>query len=150
VDAHHRKLRATGTLKNDVIGRVRLVAYWNYVRIMAHADVILDTYPYGGCLTAQEAMSNGKVVVTLPSEYIRGQFTKNIYQQMGTGGEGGWPIADDKRDFVDIAIRVATNEGEYRDGVKAKMREAGESDSVHKIDEVGKEWAEFAMRAVGE
>ena len=67
---------------------------------------------------------------------------------MGEGGEGGWPIAKDERDFVDIAIRVARNEGGYRDGIKGKMRQAWEDDSVHKVDEVGKEWAEFIMRAV--
>jgi predicted O-linked N-acetylglucosamine transferase (SPINDLY family) len=108
---------------------------------MAHASVILDTFPYGGCLTAQEAMSNGKVVVTLPSDYVRGRFTMNLYEQMG--GDVAWPIAADERDFVRVAVRVATDEG-YRKYVRGMLRERWPK--VHK-EELGVEWARFIESA---
>ena len=149
IAGHHAKLRNAGILDVDVLERVRYVAYWNYVRIMAHATIVLDTYPYGGCLTAQEAMSNGKVVVTLPSKFIRGRFTMAIYEQMGkSNAEGGWPIANSKDEYVSIAVKVARNEGGYRDSVKKDMERAWQEESVHKVQQVVTEWASTIKKSV--
>jgi len=127
--------------ERGVVGRERIsfVAYWNYVRVMAHAKVVLDTFPYGGCLTAQEAMSNGKVVVTYPSEFVRGRFTKNIYEQMG---EGEWPIGESVKEFVRLSVRVGRNEGGYRDRVRGMLRERWAT--VHK-QELGVEWGQWVL-----
>jgi len=145
---HEKQRKEGGGLGIDVKGRIRFVAYWNYVRIMAHAVAILDTYPYGGCLTTQEAMSNGKVVVTMPSKYVRGQFTKSIYMQMGDGGEEGWPIAKDEKEYVEIAVKVARDDGGYTKRVKERMRDAWENEGVHRTEKVGREWANTIRRAV--
>ena len=56
---------------------------------LSHA--VLDTYPYGGCLTFLESIAAGKPVVTLPSDYVRGRFSYALYMQVGLGVrvEGG-------------------------------------------------------------
>ena len=37
---------------------------------MNSSDIILDTYPFGGCNSSLEAFSLGKIVITLPSKYL--------------------------------------------------------------------------------
>lgn len=53
----------------EVIDRVRFLArlpYGEYLNLLSLADVILDTVHFGGGVTAYEAFSVGKPVVTLP------------------------------------------------------------------------------------
>jgi len=42
--------------------------------VLTHATAVLDTYPYGGCLTALDALAHAIPIVTLPSPYIRGRY----------------------------------------------------------------------------
>jgi hypothetical protein len=65
-----------------LLRRVRFVHYWNYERVLARAIAVVDTYPYGGCLTALEALSHGVPIITLPAPYLRGRFTAALYEQM--------------------------------------------------------------------
>ncbi|CAM9920099.1 unnamed protein product, partial [Choristocarpus tenellus] len=64
-------------------GRFKIIHHWNYPKILRRASAILDTFPYGGCLTVLEALSNEVPVVTLPSDLVRGRFALAIYHQMG-------------------------------------------------------------------
>ncbi|GMH47262.1 hypothetical protein TrVE_jg10041 [Triparma verrucosa] len=121
---------------SNILGRIRYVSYWNYVRILAHADTILDTYPYGGCLTAQEGLSNGKVVITLPSTYVRGRFAGKILEQMGVPHI----IATDEADYVRKAVKVASD-GAFREALKNDIREGWEN-NIHRDEEVAEEWGE--------
>jgi hypothetical protein len=54
-------------------GRVRLVHHWNYVNALHHATAVLDTWPYGGCLSTLDAWAHAVPVVTLPSHLLRGR-----------------------------------------------------------------------------
>ena len=98
-------------------------------------------------MTAQEGMSNGKVVVTLPGRYVRGRFTKMIYEQMG-GGESreGWaPIARDEEEFVDLAVRLGTNKANVRQEIKAVIN--SKWGQVAKDEESTAEWSALLLRA---
>ena len=72
------------------VSRIKFGAYSSYDKLIIHATVVLDTFPYGGimflyvslrkinafliflgCLTSHEALSNGIPMVTLPPEFIR-------------------------------------------------------------------------------
>lgn len=79
---HHVQKRPTASV---ALGRVRFVHHWNYVRVLRlpHTLAVLDTWPYGGCLTALEALSSGRPVLTLPSNCARGRFALSMYRLMG-------------------------------------------------------------------
>jgi predicted O-linked N-acetylglucosamine transferase (SPINDLY family) len=60
-------------------GRIHLIprrSRIQFLRLMAGADVAMDTYPFGGGVTTLETLAVGTPVVTLPdSRYLRGRFT---------------------------------------------------------------------------
>ena len=39
------------------------------------SDIVLDTYPFGGCNSSLEVFSLGKIIITYPSEFLPGRFT---------------------------------------------------------------------------
>ncbi len=106
----------------EVIDRVRFLArlpYGEYLNLLSLADVILDTVHFGGGVTAYEAFSVGKPVVTLPGEFSRGRLTCAAYQQMGL--DDG--IAVDPEDYIKRALRFAT-ESDYQVEFGRRLREA--------------------------
>eukprot|EP01034_Spumella_vulgaris_P025745 gene25745-32234_t len=65
--------------------------------------VVLDTYPYGGCLTAHDALFNGVPLVTLPAEeFVRGRYALALYEQM----EHTSLIAQNSTQYVELAVRL--------------------------------------------
>ena len=46
-------------------------------------DLLLDTYPFGGCNTDLEGFLYNKISVTKPSEFLAGRFTYGFYKKMG-------------------------------------------------------------------
>jgi predicted O-linked N-acetylglucosamine transferase (SPINDLY family) len=55
----------------------------DFLHLLARADVVLDTNPFGGGSTSYEAFAFGTPVVTLPGQLLRGRITAACYQQMG-------------------------------------------------------------------
>ena len=90
----------------DVAARVRFMPRmdWNdLLSLTANADVVLDTFHFGGGNTTYEALAMGTPVVTLPAKYLRGRFTLGCYRQMGYSD----CIAETPDDFVVRANRLA-------------------------------------------
>merc|ERR1711903_21012 len=55
-----------------------------FLQLLAHAaDVVLDTFPVGGCTTSLQAFSVGRPVLSLPSSQLRGRFTLGMLRRMG-------------------------------------------------------------------
>lgn len=52
-------------------------------KMLAAADVVLDTWPYGGGVTSFEALSVGRPLVTLAYDTMPGRFTYAMYVRMG-------------------------------------------------------------------
>jgi protein O-GlcNAc transferase len=74
----------------------------DFLNVLLLADVILDTWPFGGGNTAYQAFAAGVPVVTLPSAYVRGRSTMALYHQMGVTD----PIAEGPADYIKIALRL--------------------------------------------
>lgn len=77
----------------------------DFLHLQALADVLLDTFPFGGGSTTYEALAFGTPVVTLPGAFLRGRITYACYQQMGVSD----CIASDSADYVRIALRLGTD-----------------------------------------
>ncbi|KAJ8606758.1 hypothetical protein CTAYLR_009570 [Chrysophaeum taylorii] len=119
--------------------RVRVVDYWHYVQALARADVVLDTYPYGGCLTALDALSNSKPFVTLPGPLERGRFAMSIYRQMNLTDF----VAATPADFVRIAANLGKNP-EARRSAAVRIQRA--YPRAHRLAEVAAEWTALFQR----
>jgi predicted O-linked N-acetylglucosamine transferase (SPINDLY family) len=54
----------------------------DFLRLLAHATVILDPFPFGGGNTSLEALAASAPVVTLPSAFLRGRLTLAWYKSL--------------------------------------------------------------------
>ncbi|KAH8061090.1 hypothetical protein JL722_4386 [Aureococcus anophagefferens] len=136
-----RRLRASAAARNraHLLERLRVVDYWNYVNALSNARVALDTYPYGGCLTALDALSNGVPLVVLPGPLERGRHAMSIYGQMNLTDF----VARDAADYVRLAVALATDDDVHARAVgeiRAKYPDA------HRAGDVAAEWAGAFLR----
>lgn len=125
--------------KTALLGRVRVVDYWNYVNAMSNARVILDTHPYGGCLTALDALSNGIPLVVLPGPAERGRHAASIYGQMGVEEF----VAKDAADYVRIVVELGTDDAAHAAAV-ARIRDR--YPAAHRAGPLAAEWAAAFLR----
>jgi predicted O-linked N-acetylglucosamine transferase (SPINDLY family) len=89
----------------DLINRIKLVEFKYYKEVLVKSECVLDTFPYGGCLTAHDALSNGIPMVTMPMEHVRGRYSYGIYRQM----EHTELIARNIYDYIQIAVKILTD-----------------------------------------
>ena len=91
------------------VNRIRLIDRLptpKYHKIISCIDVILDSYPFGGCNTSLDSFNFNKIVVTLPSDKISGRFTHGFYKKMDIM----YPIANNIDDFIDKAYNLASDD----------------------------------------
>src|SRR3546814_9178057 len=62
-----------------VLPRMRLNGFLN---VLALADVVLDTWPFGGGNTSYQSFAMGVPVVTLPGRFMRGRTSLVHYRHM--------------------------------------------------------------------
>jgi predicted O-linked N-acetylglucosamine transferase (SPINDLY family)/GT2 family glycosyltransferase len=79
--------------------------YDAYRRLLAAADVVLDTPHYGAGVTAYDSFSVGAPIVTLPGRFSRGRVVYALYRQMGIDGA----VANDAEGYAELATSIATN-----------------------------------------
>lgn len=105
--------------------RVRVMPWLKYVEgqnLISVADVLLDSYPFGGCNTTIESLYLGKPTVTLPAKYLYGRFSCGFYKHMGITDL----IANDFDDYKRIALKLGRDKV-YRATMSAKIRAAAQS-----------------------
>ena len=102
----YQRIQRRGLQRNLKTDRINFIDYWAYMGALATARVVLDTHPYGGCLTALDALSNGVPLVVLPGPAERGRHAASIYQQMGVSDF----VAANASDYVRIAARQGTDD----------------------------------------
>lgn len=106
-----------------------------YCAYIYACDVILDTFPFGGLISAYDTLSCGRCMVALPGQRI-GKFTEGFYRKMGVKGL----IASDVDDFVEIAYSIANND-DYRD--KKEKEILANLYKIHEDEASVTEWRDF-------
>ncbi len=87
--------------------------------LYALSDVILDSYPAGGCTTTREVLAIGKALVTLPARFLGGRWSYAYYHIMGDDVLNRLVIAESPEEYVMLAVKLGTsaeirNEAERR------------------------------------
>ncbi len=78
----------------------------DYLKLLATADVALDTVHYcGGANSVYDALAVGTPVVTLPGNLHRGRYTLAAYRTMGMAA----CIANSAAEYVESALRLASD-----------------------------------------
>jgi predicted O-linked N-acetylglucosamine transferase (SPINDLY family) len=131
---------------DGVMDRVRFiprVSVERFLGIMASADVLLDTWPFGGGNTSYQGFAAGVPIVTLPGEYLRGRGTLALYRHMGFMD----CVADTPERYVDIAVRLGTDP-EFHRRMSALIRER--CDVLFDDEHVGRDLARFLLEVAAE
>ena len=136
----YQRIQRRGLERNLKTDRIHFIDYWAYMGALATARVVLDTHPYGGCLTALDALSNGVPLVVLPGPAERGRHAASIYQQMGVLDF----VAANQSDYVSIAVRLGTDDEANHEEAVARIR-ASYLDA-HRAGAVAGEWAGAFLR----
>lgn len=97
------------------IQNIVIIPYTNdiyFYQVIKSADVILDTYPFGGCNSSLYALAGNKPVVTLPSKFLNGRFTFGFYKKMNNQYLNTL-IASNIEEYVNIAYKLTTDNTYY-------------------------------------
>ncbi len=87
-----------------------------FLHLLAVADCLLDTFPFGGGNTTLEAMAVGAAPVTLPGRFARGRITQAFYRLMGFTEL----VAADPRAYAELALRMARDR-DFRQWTKTEI-----------------------------
>ncbi|NDF11337.1 MAG: hypothetical protein EB060_00765 [Proteobacteria bacterium] len=105
---HQLMQRFKRTMPEAYLRRIGFVPYLpmgQFTSLLSCADVVLDSFHFGGGTTSYIALGIGVPVMTLPSAYMRGRVAYALYQQMGGGFDA--VIAKDAEDYVTKAVKLA-------------------------------------------
>jgi protein O-GlcNAc transferase len=92
----------------DVFPRIYFVPQqkpFDFARLLALCDVLLDPQHFGGGETSYQSFAVGTPIVTLPGEFLRSRITYALYRAMGLAD----CIATDKSDLVHRAVHIGTD-----------------------------------------
>ena len=125
----HGKDESLGRLLSDrwresmkgVFERVRFLPrmrFEEFMEVLCSADVLLDSFPFGGGNTSYQGFAAGVPVVTLAGDYLRGRGGLAHYRLMGIEG----CVASTVEEYAEIALRLGTDEG-FRGRISALIVE---------------------------
>jgi predicted O-linked N-acetylglucosamine transferase (SPINDLY family) len=80
----------------------------DYCIMVSIFDIMLDSFPFGGCNTSLDAFYFNKIVITLPSNKLNGRFTYGFYKKMGIEE----PICTNLEEFSVKALYYMNNKEE--------------------------------------
>lgn len=78
-----------------------------FINLTKISDVMLDSYPFGGCNASLESFCFGVPVITCPTNFINGRFTYGFYKYMGM--DKCECIVDSMDKYVNTALLVVNN-----------------------------------------
>jgi predicted O-linked N-acetylglucosamine transferase (SPINDLY family) len=94
------------------------MAFGEFMEVLCSADVLLDSFPFGGGNTSYQGFAAGVPIVTLAGEYLRGRGGLAHYRLMGIEG----CVAASVEEYADIALRLGTDKA-YRARIAALIRD---------------------------
>jgi hypothetical protein len=80
------------------------------LKLYSTANVVLDSYPAGGCTTTREALELGKAVITWPARLLGGRWTLGLYNIIGLESKiKKQLIASSTKEYIEMAVNIGTN-----------------------------------------
>jgi len=114
----------------DVLPQIQWVprlSKWRYMSLLAEADLVLDSFYYGGGTTSLEARCQGTPVLTLPDPtQMASRLTLSFYRESSLLTESGCNalIASSARDYVTQAVAWIQQPEETRQAFRQKILQA--------------------------
>lgn len=90
----------------------------DYQKLMKISTLLLDPFPFGSLNTTLDSFVFGKIIITMPSNKINGNFCYGFYKKMGILE----PIAYSEEEYVSKVLKFA-NDNEYRKKIENKIIE---------------------------
>ena len=81
----------------------KVLSLYEYLNLINISDIVLDTYPFGGCNSSLEAFYLDKPVVSWPTNKINGRFTYGFYKKMDINE----CIAKNKEDYINKCVKLS-------------------------------------------
>jgi protein O-GlcNAc transferase len=105
-----REALARGVDPKRLVFASRLPKIEDHLARYRHADVFLDTFPYGGHTTASDALLMGTPIVTLSGR----SFANRVAGCLLTEHQQADNIASSLQQYLNIAKRIVSNPSRYR------------------------------------
>lgn len=106
---------------DSVKDRIRLTGWQTnkkvYQKILLSSTILLDPYPFGSLNTSLDAFNFNKVILTLPSKKINGNFCAGFYKKMGIDEL----IAKSEKDYIEKALKLS-DDIEYRKDLENQIK----------------------------
>ncbi len=128
----------------DVLDRIIFVPRLEkaaYLNLIALADVMLDSYSYGGGATSAEGIGLNVPVLTLPSRFCSGLMTLAFYKKIGVLD----CVVSSPDEYVRKSVMLGTDRN-YREEIKEKIKEA--SDALFEDNDSVRALEEFFLQAI--
>lgn len=134
------------TLSNEILNKINVLlnnkvlfvedcSFKDFNAYMFHSDIILDSYPFGGCNSSLEAFAKGKIIITRPSKMLSGRFTYGFYKKMDIMDA----IVDNYEEYINKVVYYLTN---IKEKEKLEKRILNKSEILFNDKESVKEWEE--------
>ena len=91
-------------------------SYQEFLGFITQADIVLDSLSFSGFNTSIEALNLNKPVITLPGILMKQRLAYSVLKKISVYET----IADSKKNYVDIAIKLAID-NEFRSLVVKKI-----------------------------
>ncbi len=106
---------------DDVLERICFLPrmrFDGFMEVLCSADVLLDSFPFGGGNTSYQGFAAGVPIVTLAGGYLRGRAGMAHYRLMEIEG----CVASSVHEYAEIALRLGTDKA-YRESIAAQIRD---------------------------
>jgi predicted O-linked N-acetylglucosamine transferase (SPINDLY family) len=118
VDALSARWRRAFGEAMDRVSILPRMPFEGFMEVLCSADVLLDSFPFGGGNTSFQGFAAGVPIVTLPGDYLRGRGALAHYRLMGIEG----CVASSADEYAAIALHLGTDKP-YRDNIAAQIRD---------------------------